>query len=227
LVQVTGAGSAELHVATGDGMERVVCIGVEDALLKGLVGLAVELGTPQVVSGIAGAAAGRTWGAWPFATSQRRGVIAASGMSAIADWSAWERIVEDLRATWDAEDREMAAPAVPVLPEPHTDWQTTDAFRARLELALERHRRDGLRFSLHRLQFAPSPEAMASMSARLPELLRDTDSVCRPAAGQVLLLTAVPRAHFPKLRKLILALWKEAWIDAGLERPIPGIREER
>jgi hypothetical protein len=227
VMQVTGAGSAELHVVTGQGMERVVSVGVADALLSGLVGLAAELDTPQVVSGIAGVTAGRTWGAWPFATTQRRGVIAAAGMPAIADWSAWERIVEELRETWEAQDRAQAAPAFPMLPEIHKEWLTPDALRARLELALERHRRDGLRFSLHRLQFAPAPEAMTTLGEQLPGLLRDTDCLCRPAPGQVLLLTAVPRAHFPQLRRRILALWKDAWLGAELERPIPGIREER
>jgi hypothetical protein len=43
----------------------------------------------------------------------------------------------------------------------------------------------------------------------------------------VLLLTAVPRENFPQLRRRILAVWKDAWLEAGLERPIPGIREER
>jgi hypothetical protein len=227
VMQMTGAGTAELHVVTGAGMERVVCVGVEDALLKGLVGLAVELGTPQVVSGIAGAAAGLTWGAWPFATAQRRGVIAAAGMPAVADWTAWERIVEELRETWDAEDRAKAAPAAPAVPETHEDWLPPDEFRGQLELALDRHRRDGLRFSLHRLQFAPAPDAMTAMTAQMPDLLRDTDCLCRAAPEQVLLLTAVPRAQFPQLRKRILALWMESWTGAGLERPIPGIREER
>ncbi len=223
----TGAGRAELHLRTGDHVEMVVEVGPGDALLKGLVALALEVGTPQVVSQVSGAEEGRMWGAWPFKTAQRQGVLAAAGMPKQADTGAWERTLEDLRTSWDREDRERAAPAYPMLPASEKGWLSVDEFTQQLELALERNRRDGMRFALHRLLFAASPVAMDVMAERLPEQLRDTDRICRPAPQRVVLLTAGARDHFPHVRRRILNLWQNAWIEVGNERPIPGITDER
>ena len=227
LMSVTGAGRAELHVGTVEAMAMVVEVGPGDALLKGLVALALELGTPQVVSSIVGGEEGRTWGAWPFRTAQRRGVLAAAGMAKLADWSAWQRTVEGLRESWDREELAKSAPAFPMLPDSQTQWLDVDAFSMRLELALERNRRDGLRFALHRLHFPAAPKALALLAERLPDQLRDTDCICRPSAQRVVLLTAGARDHFPHLRRRILTLWQTVWLEAGHERPIPGITDER
>jgi hypothetical protein len=203
----------------------LVHLGPVDEVLRALVSLAVELGQAQVVSGVAGQGEGRTWGAWPFRTAQRQGVLAAAGMR--SDWKAWQRTVEELKELWDEREREHAAPAFPLLPEASRDWLEPGDFRARLELALERNRRDGLPFSLHRLRFPTSEEAVDQMAIQLPGQLRDTDSLCRPARLRVLLLTATPRDQFPHIRRRILALWQSCWITVGNERPIPGITEER
>jgi hypothetical protein len=223
----TGAGRAELHMGSGEHVEMVVEVGPGDALLKGLVALALEVGTPQVVSQVAGDDEGRMWGAWPFRTSQRHGVLAAAGMPKQADWGAWERTLDDLRDSWDREDRARAGPAYPMLPESVKGWLTVEAFTQQLELALERNRRDGMRFALHRLLFPASPVAVELMAERLPAQLRDTDRICRPAPQRVVLLTAGARDHFPHVRRRILNLWQNAWSEVGNERPIPGITDER
>lgn len=225
VMQETGAGRAELHMGTTEGLQMVVHLGPDDGVLRALVSLAVELGQPQVVSGVVGQGEGRTWGAWPFRTAQRRGVLAAAGMR--ADWKAWQRTVDELRSLWDQHEREQAAPAFPMLPDANRDWLEPDEFRMRLELAIERNRRDGLPFSLHRLRFPNSEAAVDQLATQLPGQLRDTDSLCRPDRLRILLLTATPRDQFPHVRRRILALWQSSWMAAGLERPIPGITEER
>ncbi len=227
VMKETGAGRAELHVGTGEGLEMVVHLGPDDAVLRALVALAMDLGSAQVVSGVVGQSEGRTWGAWPFRTAQRRGVLAAAGMPSRADWKAWQRTVDELRSLWDEKEREQAAPAFPLLPDANRDWLEPDEFQVRLELALERNRRDGLPFSLHRLRFPTSEEAVDQLAIHLPGQLRDTDSLCRPVRLRILLLTATPRDQFPHVRRRILALWQSSWIAVGKERPIPGITEER
>ncbi|NOT34109.1 MAG: hypothetical protein HOP12_08060 [Candidatus Eisenbacteria bacterium] len=223
----TGAGRAELHVGTVGHMEMVVQVGPDDALLKGLVALAIELGTPQVVTSVTGSEEGRVWGAWPFRTAQRRGVVAAAAMPPQTDWSAWQRTVEDLRTSWDKEDRAMAGPAFPMLPDAEMSWLERDEFVVRLELAVDRHRRDGLRFALHRLRFPMSTVAVDQLASELPAQLRDTDCICRPSSQRILLLTGGSKDQFPFLRRRILALWQRVWLELGLERPIPGISDER
>jgi len=227
VMAATGAGRAELHMGNRDHVEMVVEVGPGDALLKGLVALALEVGTAQIVSQVAGEDEGKTWGAWPFRTSQRHGVLAAAGMPRQADWSAWERTLEDLRLSWDREDRARSAPAYPMLPETEKCWLGVEEFTQHLELALERNRRDGMRFALHRLLFPSSPVALDLMAERLPAQLRDTDRICRPAPQCVVLLSAGARDHFPHVRRRILNLWQNAWTEVGNERPIPGITDER
>ena len=41
------------------------------------------------------------------------------------------------------------------------------------------------------------------------------------------MLSATPKDRFPYLRGRLLALWQEAWLAAGNERPIPGLLDER
>src|SRR5262245_5658798 len=122
LMQETGAGRAELHMVGPDAQETVVEVGPTDALLKGLIQLANHLGTPQVVGGIMGTQTGKAWGAWPFRTPQRRGVIAAAGIDPAKGWSTWEKTVDDLRQEWDRREREQAGPAFPMLPDRHPRW---------------------------------------------------------------------------------------------------------
>jgi len=223
----TGAGRAELHVQGPESSETLVEIGPADALLRGLVELAQQRGTPQVVASLAGPTEGIAWGAWPFRTATHRGVLAAAGISPAEGWARWQRVVEELRENWDQEDRQKAAPAFPMVPDKAEGLLDPEGFRTSLELAVERHKRDGLRFALHRLDFPISPDAVGLLVERLPRHIRGTDSLCRPSPRRVLLLTATPRESFPHVQKRIAALWETVWTESGLDRPIPGMREER
>jgi len=222
----TGAGRAELHVEGPKGSERVE-VGPEDAILRELVELARRSGTPQVVASVSGPPESIAWGAWPFRTAQHRGVLAAAGITPATGWSRWQEMVEEVRSTWDSQDRAKAGPAFPMVPTPRTGLLELDDFAARLTLAVERNRRDGLGFALHRLEFPVSAAALDLLGQRLPSHLRDTDSICRAGLDRMLLLTATPRDRFPYVRGRIQAQWQEAWLEAGHERPIPGVGEER
>jgi hypothetical protein len=228
LVADTGAGNAELYVGANDHLELVVQVGKSDPLLKGLIELAVQLGTPQVVSSLSGEKrTAKAWGAWPFKTAQRRGVLAASGIDPAEGWTSWQRTVDDLRTTWDEQDRERAGAAFPLIPQPKSGWLAVDDFRTRLELATERNARDGLKFSLHRLTFPAASVALDKLADRLPGQLRDTDCICRPTNRIVLLLTPGPRDNFVHLRRRLVQLWQDVWEQAGNARPAPGITDER
>ncbi len=226
LMMDTGAERAELHVEGPEDVELVVEVGAEDLLLSGLVELAQMHGRPQVVASVSGTPSGTAWGAWPFRTTQHRGVVAAAGIQPDR-WSAWERMVEDLRSTWERRDREQVGAAAPMLPAIPGVWLEPAAFVARLDRVVERHRRDGLRVALHRLEFPISRAAVDRLAERLPLHLRGTDAICRPAPNRVLLLTATPGERSPHVRGRIAALWQEAWLETGNERPIPGIVHER
>ncbi len=226
LVLHTGAGTAELHAGDGEQLQLVAQVGPEDKLLRGLIDLAVELGTPQVVTRVTDPGKGRTWGAWPFRTAQRRGVLAAAAIDSQNGWSPWQNMVEELRTTWDEEDREKTTASFPFTPVRSTGWLERAEFRARIELALERNRHDRLRFELHRLDFADAPMAIEQLCAWLPGQLRDTDCLCRPGARSVLLLTAGPSEAFLHLRRRILALWDTAWRDAARTPPAPAVVDQ-
>jgi hypothetical protein len=226
LMENTGASIAELHAGKNDGMTRVVHMGPEDPLLTGLVDVARELNTPQMVARLNGPLQGKIWGAWPFRTTQHRGVLAAAAIDPDRGVNSWLRMVEDLRSTWDQRDRELAAPAFPMVPEPEAGWLDPAAFHDRLELAVERHKRDGMRFAVHRLMFVDLPDAMRILTERLPAQLRDTDSLCRPQPTEVLLLTAGTLAAFANLRRRLLGLWEQAWREAGATGPTAPIRNE-
>ncbi|HET9327671.1 MAG TPA: hypothetical protein VFQ05_12975 [Candidatus Eisenbacteria bacterium] len=227
LMSDTGAGRAELHVAGAEASETVVEIGPSDALLRGLVELARERGTPQVVASLGGPPEGVAWGAWPFRTATHRGVLAAAGISPAEGWSRWQRMVEELRDTWDHADRQKAAPAFPMVPAKTSGVLDLQDFRTAVDLAVERHNHDGLRFSLHRLDFPSSDEAVTRLLEHLPKQVRGTDSLCRPRPRCVLLLTTTPREEFPRVQKRIASLWETVWLELGLDRPVPGMREER
>jgi hypothetical protein len=226
LMADTGAERAEVRVDGPQGAEIIVEVGPEDPLLGGVVELAQLHGTTHVITSVSGSPSGTAWGAWPFQTAQRRVVVAAAGIRPNR-WTAWETMVAELCATWEQQRRDRAAPAFPLVPENQGGWLQPDDFLMHLELAVERHRRDGLRFALQLLDFPISAAAVDRFTERLPQHLRETDSICRPGPQRVLLLTATPRDRFPYLRGRIAALWQEAWLAAGNERPIPGIVDER
>ncbi len=227
LVAGTGACGAELHAGSADHIEVVAQVGPEDRLLKGLVGIALELNTPQVVSRLTGPLEGKAWGAWPFQTTQRRGVLAAAAIDPAAGWAKWQHMVEELRSTWDVRDREQAAPAFPLLPGAQSGWLDVAAFRASIDLAIERNRRDGLRFAIHRLAFVDTPDAVDILCGILPGQLRDTDCICHPGPRVVLLLSAGPSHAFVHVRRRLLSLWEDAWHQSGHPPSAPPITNER
>jgi hypothetical protein len=134
-------------------------------------------------------------------------------------------MVEEMRTRWDARDRAQAAPAFPLVPEHPAGWLEPREFQVRLELAAERHRRDGLRFAVHRLTFADDPPVFECAGARLPDLLRDTDCICRAGATTLLLLTPhAPRA-WDVVRERLLALYRDAWSETGRSGEAPEPEE--
>jgi hypothetical protein len=227
MMQNTGAERAEVRTADKSGMQTIAQVGPDDPLLKGLVELAMRFNMPQVVTQIAGPEEGKAWGAWPFQTTQRRGVVAAAAIDPASGWSFWQQMVDDLRSTWDRQDREKAVPAFPMLPERSPGWLGADEFRTRLDLAVERNARDGLAFAVHRLRFSDAPASVELLCTHLPAQLRDTDCICHPSPNQVLLLTAGASATFPHLRRRLLALWEQAWHDGHQSPPAPPITDER
>ncbi len=226
LMAATGARRAEFHVVGPDQTETVVEVGPDDRLLKGLVELSSQVGSAQVVGGLTGSQEGKAWGAWPFRTAQRHGVIAAGGIDPAKGWTMWERTVAELRSEWDRRDRERAGPAFPLLPNRYACWLGAEDFGTRLELAVERNRRDGLRFSVHRLVFPGPARVVEALCEQLPGKLRDTDSLSHPSAQVVVLLTAGSPGSFAHLRRRLLALWDQVWSEAGEPRPAPAVTDE-
>ncbi|MFM7232604.1 MAG: hypothetical protein ACKO3S_11555 [bacterium] len=222
LVSGSRAGSAQVHVADHDALRLVAQVGPEDRLLRGLIDLAHELGTPQVVTRQSEPGKGLTWAAWPFRTLQRRGVLAGAAIDGEAGLASWQATVEGLRADWDREDRERSASSFPLMPARESRWLDPSEFRERVALAVERHRRDGLRFELHRLEFPTGPEAVERFCGGLPARVRDTDSMSRPAHGVVTLLVAGAPDGLAVLRHRLLAAWEEAWSAGRTPPPAPA-----
>jgi hypothetical protein len=227
LVVQTGAGGAELYAGRADQLEVMAHVGPEDTLLTSLIEIALELNTPQVVSRLTGPQGGKAWGAWPFQTTQRRGVLAAAAIDPAEGWTSWERMVEELRSTWDERDRAQAAPAFPILPGAETGWLLPDAFRGRIRLAVDRNRVDGLRFAVHRLKFPSGDAAILRFCEQLPAQLRDSDCICRPSPGEMLLLTAGAADAFVHVRRRLMTLWESAWRETSQVPPAPPLSSER
>jgi len=226
LMESTGTRRAELHVTGPDQVEMVVELGPIDALLGSLVGLARQLGGPQVVGGLTGQQEGKAWGAWPFRTVQRHGVIAAGGIDPVTGWTTWERTAAELRTEWDRRDRELAGPAFPFLPERFPRWLDAQDFATRLELAIERNRRDGLRFYVHQFIFPGPTPVVDALCDRLPAKLRDMDCLTRPSSQAVVLLTAGAHEAFAHVQRRLLSLWEDVWIEAGQPKPAPVVSDE-
>jgi hypothetical protein len=222
----TGADHAELRVGGAEALDTVAGFGPSDPLTEALVRVAFEQNKSQVVTNMTGPNSGRGSGAWPFRTTQRRGVIAATGFDPQQGYQLWQKLVEELRETWDLRDRERAGAAFPMVPDRRSGWSAVEEFSDGLELAVERNRRDGLRFTLHRLQFPSRPEAVERLCALLPEHLRDRDVMARPQPQIVMLLTAGPREGFPQLQKRLTELWEQCWREVGAEPPAPAVRTD-
>jgi hypothetical protein len=227
LVKNTGAGSAELHAGRASGIELVAKVGTSDPLLEGMVGLAFQHNSPQIIRGLSSPHEGKLWGAWPFRTIQHRGVLAASAIDPEGGVSPWEKMVDEMRERWDQKDREGAVQSFPLLPEQERAWLARPDFRARLEMAVERNKFDGLPFSLHRLEFAGPEPAVNRMCEGLPQLLRGSDYLCHLPPRHVLLLTAVPAEDYTHVRRRLLAAWEQAWRESGQTPPAPPITDLR
>jgi hypothetical protein len=226
LVLRSGAGTAELHAGDSGSLVLLAQIGPEDKLLRGLIDLANELGTPQVITRLSDPGSGKAWGAWPFRTTQRRGVLAAASLDPQTGWGEWQKMVEELRTSWDEQDRERAGASFPFTPLRSSGWLEPEEFGARIELALERNRHDRMRFELHRLDFPEAPMAVEALCGWLPGQIRDTDCICRRHPGSVLILNAGPAEGFIYLRRRLLALWDTAWRDSGAAPPAPALMDQ-
>jgi len=222
LVFSTGAGTAEVHSGDRTRLKLVAQVGPDDRLLKGLVDVANEMGTPQLVTRLNDPGKGRTWAAWPFRTLQRRGVLAGASIDAAAGLDSWRRVLEDLRSAWDREDRERSVASYPMTPQREQRWLEPADFRSRIGLAVERHRVDGLRFEVHRLEFPGPLEAWERFCELLPGQVRDMDGLCRPAVGLVVLLVAGEAEAFARLRRRLLSVWEGAWLAASFAPPAPA-----
>ncbi|MBI5711010.1 MAG: hypothetical protein HZC42_12030 [Candidatus Eisenbacteria bacterium] len=227
LVADTGAQGAELRAGRAGAVETVARVGAEDPLLHGLIGLALELNAPQVVTRLTGPQVGKAWGAWPFRTTRSRGVLAAAAIDPASGWTTWQKTVEELRSAWDERDRAQAAPAFPLVPEDRQGWLDPEAFRCDLDLAVERNKRDGLSFAVHRFEFPGGPRALDLLCARLPDQLRGTDRLCRPAPDTVLVLTTCTLAAFEPVRRRLATLWEAVWQESGGQPPAPPFAEKR
>lgn len=219
LVLRSGAGTAELHAGNRGTLKLLAQIGPEDKLLKGLIDLAHEMGTPQVVTRMNEPGRGRTWAAWPFRTMQRRGVLAGAAIDPRDGLDSWQGMLDDLRTTWDQEDRERSQASFPLTPNREQRWLDPETFRVRVDMAVERHRGDGLRFELHRLEFPGAPAAMQHMVVALPAQMRDTDALSQPFPLVLTLLAAGEPEAFATLRKRLLQAWEQSWEQAGLAPP--------
>jgi hypothetical protein len=217
LVEGTGAAGAVLHAGRPNEIRLVAQVGGADALLEGLIGLALELNTPQVITHVTGPNEGKAWGAWPFRTTRTRGVLAASGIDPAGGWTMWEKTLEELRTTWDERDRAQAGPAFPIMPEEPRGWLDPETFRTRLQLAVDRNQRDGLSFAVHRLALdeGDTMGIADQFALKLPEQLRDTDCICRPGPRVVLMLSTTVGTAFDAVRRRLGLQWEELHRLAG------------
>ena len=135
-------------------------------------------------------------------------------------------MVDDLKGTWDQEDRQRASASFPFTPLRAAGWLDVEEFRSRLELSLERHRHDRMRFELHRLEFPDAAAAIEMLVEWMPGQIRDSDCITRPGARVVMLLTAGPSESFLHLRRRLLALWDTAWRDSGFAPPASAIVDQ-
>jgi len=219
LVTRTGAGTAEVHAGDRTQLRLMAKVGPEDKLLTGLVDMANDMGTPQMVTRLTDPGRGRTWAAWPFRTMQRRGVLAGASIDASEGLASWQNMLEELRNAWDREDRERSAQSYPMTPHRESRWLEPNAFILHAELAIERHRRDHMRFELHRFEFPKESAALERLCAELPAQVRDMDRIVRPFPHVVALLAAGEPETFAQVRRRVLALWERAWHAAGLAPP--------
>jgi hypothetical protein len=223
LAHQTDAFASALLVRRGDGFALAATNGADDPLLRALGELALKVDATQVVCRMNGTRTGKVWGAWPFRTREHRGALLAAGLNPEHGAEVWERAAFALRYAWDRAGGDLAGS-----PEDRyrNTWLTPAEFRSRLRLAVERHQRDGRRFAIHRLHVDGAPGTVEVLCQRMPEHLRATDCLCRPAAGVILLLVGGAASDYSSVRDRINALWAQCWLDVGVAAA-PPIGDER
>jgi hypothetical protein len=149
-------------------------------------------------------------------------VLAAAGIDS-TECDTWQRAANELAAGARPPEPEAAAETAAGAP----GWLASESVRRRLELALERNRRDGHRFAIHRIGFGDAAGAVESLVPELPRQLRGTDFLCRPTPCEIVLLTAGSPAAFGHVRRRLIALWEEAWRRTGGQGPAPPLTGER
>jgi len=132
--------------------------------------------------------------------------------------------LHELRDRWDQLERR--ASGLPVKPDGrHRAWLEVAEFRVRVELAVERHRREGIRFAIHRLRFEGSSGCVEALCRRLSARLRPTDSLCRTRGEELLLLCVGPPDAFGPIRHRVVSLFEDCCREAGVAAP--AIADER
>jgi hypothetical protein len=223
LAHQTGAFASALLVRRGEGFAFAATNGADDPLLRALGELALRIDAPQVVCRMNGTRVGKVWGAWPFRTREHRAALLAAGLETDHGAETWERAAFALRYAWDRAGAEQAGS-----PEDRyrNTWLTPVEFRSRMRLAVERHHREGRRFAIHRLHVDGAPGTVEVLCQRMPDHLRATDCLCRPAAGVILLLVSGTASEYVRVRERIAALWSQCWLELG-GAPAPPIGDER
>jgi hypothetical protein len=214
----THSSSAALYLLEPERQVRLCRTGPEDPLLESLAQLSSRLDAPHVLVREDGPQHGRLWAAWPFRACGQRAILAVAGADASRGRQVWEEAVRALEVAWSPPDSEGAT-SVNVLP--------VEVFARRVQMALDRHRADGFRFALHRLDFGSHDAALEALLARLPQRLRGADCVCRPSPHELLLLCAGSSRAFHVVRRRIGELWREAWAATGRSGPVVEPRDER
>lgn len=106
-------------------------------------------------------------------------------------------------------------------------WLEPSEFLGRVEQAAERQGESGPPLALDRLDLPRSAAAGDRFAERLPDRVRQTDSLCQPTPFRVLLLTGASRERFPFLRARLINQWEEAWLAAGNSHPVPDLLDQR
>jgi hypothetical protein len=108
-----------------------------------------------------------------------------------------------------------------------TGWLEPAEFLGLVEQAARRHGESGHPLALDRLDLPRSTSAADRFAERLPDRVRQTDSLCQPAPLRILLLTGASRERYPRLRARLFAQWEEAWLAAENSHPVPDLIDQR
>ena len=109
----------------------------------------------------------------------------------------------------------------------HRGWLSTAEFLRRVEEAAARHEQSGHPLALDRLDLPLSAPAGDHYAERLPDRVRESDSICQPSPLRILLLTGTSRERFAFMRSRLLADWEQAWLASGNPHPVPELQGQR